>query len=271
MVDPDAARGNSGRGRAALGETATVNTGRCPECGFDDAQWTDRDTVTTAGALDALMAPYLTGIATIDASLAGLAELAAVARAEATRGRVSGPTLHRFQHQLHESARARHRAGDGMTTTTGRVAHLNIGAGGVPKGPVDAFSVTWSGPTGDRQHTRRHHGRPFQALCLWSLDVIESLQAEGHPIGPGSAGENVTVAGVDWAALRPGVILTVGSVRAGISSYAIPCSQNRAWFADGDFNRIRHDRHPGASRLYATVLQPGDVVVGDPVIIEPND
>ena len=175
MVDPDAARGNSGRGRAALGETATVNTGRCPECGFDDAQWTDRDTVTTAGALDALMAPYLTGIATIDASLAGLAELAAVARAEATRGRVSGPTLHRFQHQLHESARARHRAGDGMTTTTGRVAHLNIGAGGVPKGPVDAFSVTWSGPTGDRQHTRRHHGRPFQALCLWSLDVIESL------------------------------------------------------------------------------------------------
>ena len=81
----------------------------------------------------------------------------------------------------------------------------------------------------------------------------------------------MTVAGVDWAALRPGVILTVGSVRAGISSYAIPCSQNRAWFADGDFNRIRHDRHPGASRLYATVLQPGDVVVGDPVIIEPND
>lgn len=271
MVDPDAARGNSGHGHAVLGETATVDTGRCPECGFADAQWTDLDTVTTAGALDALMARYLTGIASVDVLLADLPDLAAVARSEAAGGRVSGPTLHRFQHQLHASARARHRAGDGVTTTTGRVARLHIGAGGVPKGPVDAFSVTWSGPVGDRQRTRRHHGRPFQALCLWSLDVIKSLQAEGHPVGPGSAGENVTVAGVDWVALRPGVILTVGSVRAEISSYAIPCSQNRAWFADGDFNRILDDRHPGSSRLYATVLHPGRVEIGDSVVIEPDD
>jgi hypothetical protein len=204
MVDPGAARGNSGRGSAARRETETVHTEHCPECGFDDAQWTDLDTVTTAGVLDALVTPYLTGIAAIDAPLAGLAELADSARSEAAIGRVSGPTLHRFQHQLHRSARARQRAGDGVTTTTGRVAHLHIGTGGVPKDPVGEFAVTWSGPTGDRQRTRRHHGRPFQALCLWSLDVIESLQAEGHPIGPGSAGENVTIAGVDWATLRPG-------------------------------------------------------------------
>ena len=35
--------------------------------------------------------------------------------------------------------------------------------------------------------------------------------------------------------------------------------------------RIRgdHDRHPGWSRLYATVLSPGEVAVGDEVVVEP--
>ena len=41
--------------------------------------------------------------------------------------------------------------------------------------PVDGIDISWSGPVGDRQRTRQHHGRPFQAVCLWSTEVIEAL------------------------------------------------------------------------------------------------
>ena len=53
-----------------------------------------------------------------------------------------------------------------------------------------------------------------------------------------------------------------------VSAFAIPCTHNKAWFIDGDFELMHHDRGP-VSRVYATVLQPGTITVGDPVILEP--
>ena len=52
------------------------------------------------------------------------------------------------------------------------------------------------------------------------------------------------------------------------SSYAVPCFQNKAWFTDGAFELMHHDRGP-VSRVYATVLEPGELAVGDAVILEP--
>jgi len=49
-----------------------------------------------------------------------------------------------------------------------------------------------------------------------------------------------------------------------LSAYAIPCSKNARWFADGDYERMSHERGD-ASRLYARVEQPGRVSVGDTV------
>ncbi len=57
---------------------------------------------------------------------------------------------------------------------------------------------------------------------------------------------------------------------AEVSSYSIPCQKNAQWFADGVFDRIHHERHPGWSRLYATVLRPGRIEVGDAVVVEPD-
>ena len=151
----------------------------------------------------------------------------------------------------------------------GTVSHLAVSGGGVPKLGVEAFTVGWSGAVGDTQGDRRHHGRPFQALCLWSTEVIAGLQAEGHPIAAGQAGENITVTGLDWATLRPGTIVRIGGVLAEISSHATPCAKNAQWFADRAFSRIDHDVHPGLSRLYASVLEPGPVAVGDQVVVEP--
>ena len=121
---------------------------------------------------------------------------------------------------------------------------------------------------GDRQGTRVHHGRPWQALCLWSTEVIDALAAHGHPIASGRAGENITVSGLPWHDVRPGVRVQLGEVLCEVSAYALPCAQNAGWFLDGDFSQMHHERGP-VSRLYATVLKPGAVRVGDDAVLEP--
>ena len=180
--------------------------------------------------------------------------------------------LHEVLHHGHDVGRLRHRLGDGVPAQTGSVAQLNTsGGGGVPKLPVDEADVGFRGLAGDHQDDGVHHGRPFQAVCLYGLDVIEALQAEGHPIRPRSVGENVTVAGLAWPTLRPGARVAIGDdLLLELSSYAIPCAKNAPWFTGGDFRRMAQDRHPGWSRIYGTVLRPGTVHTGDTVVVEPE-
>ena len=144
----------------------------------------------------------------------------------------------------------------------GVVSGLHASGGGVPKLPIDSATVGWSGVEGDRQGSRVHHGRPWQALCLWSDEVIANFAAQGHPIRPGYAGENITVRGLPWEVARPGAKLTIGSVAATVTAYAIPCSQNEAWFTGGDFELMSHERGP-VSRIYARVDRPGTIALGD--------
>lgn len=151
----------------------------------------------------------------------------------------------------------------------GVVASINTGPGGVPKSAVDECVVDYDGVVGDVQATRKHHGRPFQALSLWSVEVIESLTAEGHTLRPGAAGENLTLSGLDWSRVRPGTRLRIGTVICDVSAYAVPCKQLAHLFVDRDFGRIHHDRDlaDGRStcRVYATVIEPGRVARGDVV------
>ncbi|MDQ6696918.1 MAG: MOSC domain-containing protein [Actinomycetota bacterium] len=152
----------------------------------------------------------------------------------------------------------------------GEVHGLFTSNGGVPKLAVESIEVQTDGVVGDRQKTRRHHGRPWQALCLWSVESVQRLAAQGHPIEPGAAGENVSVSGLDWAAVRPGTRLRLGaSVVAELSVFALPCRQNARWFVNGDFMQMHHDRGPGISRIYASVLQGGRVELGDRVDLLP--
>ena len=154
-------------------------------------------------------------------------------------------------------------------TAEGTVAQLNASNGGVPKSAVDSVEVDYRGVVGDRQAARKHHGRPWQALCLWSADVIEQLKADGHPIFPGAAGENITLTGIDWTAIVMGTHLRIGTVLAQISAPAVPCAKNAQWFSDRDFNRIHHGNGP-FSRLYATVIEPGTIATGDAFTVEPG-
>lgn len=149
------------------------------------------------------------------------------------------------------------------------VHQINVSDGGVPKKPVLEARITKSGLEGDRQRNRKVHGGPERAVCLFSLEMIERLQDEGHAIEPGSAGENLTLAGVEWDHVVPGVMLTIGPhVKLKIKSYTAPCDLNACWFREGDFSRISHKKHPGWSRVYAKVLDSGIVRPGDMVIVK---
>jgi MOSC domain-containing protein YiiM len=148
------------------------------------------------------------------------------------------------------------------------VHQINVSDGGVPKRAVFEANVTETGVEGDRQRNLKVHGGPDRAVCLFSLELLERLQDEGHPIDGGSSGENLTLAGLEWDLIRPGVVLSVGpDVLLEVKSYTVPCSHNAQWFRDGDYRRISQKKNPGWSRVYAKVLRDGVVRPGDAVKI----
>jgi MOSC domain-containing protein YiiM len=148
----------------------------------------------------------------------------------------------------------------------GRIASINISAGGVPKRRVSDAKVSRLGLERDAQDDTKHHGGSERAVCLYSLERIHSLQAEGHPIDAGTAGENVTLEGIDWDLIVPGARLRLGAeVLLEIASFTNPCKTIKASFIDGEFIRIAQKLHPGWSRVYARVLSEGSIRFGDPV------
>jgi MOSC domain-containing protein YiiM len=149
------------------------------------------------------------------------------------------------------------------------IHQISVSDGGVPKRPVFEAKVGTDGVEGDRQENLKFHGGPDRAVCLFSMELIERLQDEGHFIDAGLSGENLTLAGLDWELMRPGVRLTVGpDVELVVTSYTSPCSKNGQWFRDDDFSRISQTKNPGWSRVYAKVLCGGIVRPGDEVTLK---
>ncbi len=147
----------------------------------------------------------------------------------------------------------------------GLIVSINVSRGGVPKLPVPAARVSSAGLEGDSQRDTRHHGGPDRALCLYSMERIEALQRDGHAIAPGTTGENLTIRGLDWDTIVPGVRLRVGGVTFEVTSYASPCRSIRPSFAADDSTRISQKVHPGWSRVYARVTTGGEIHVGSVV------
>ncbi len=79
--------------------------------------------------------------------------------------------------------------------------------GGVPKFPVSNAYLGKNNVEGDKQNDLEYHGGPTRAVCLFSLERILALQKEGHPIQPGTTGENLTIEGLDWRLMKIGANL----------------------------------------------------------------
>lgn len=151
----------------------------------------------------------------------------------------------------------------------GFLRSINVSDGGVPKLPRPWAQVRAEGLEGDRQEDRRYHGGPDRAVCLYSLDLIEALQGEGHPIVPGAIGENLTIHGLDWGEIRTDARIEVGEVLLEVTRPASPCYKIAAAFHEGLFARVAQKVHPGWSRFYARVLREGLVSTGDRVVLTP--
>jgi MOSC domain-containing protein YiiM len=146
---------------------------------------------------------------------------------------------------------------------------INVSDGGVPKLPRPHAQIRALGVEGDRQDDRVFHGGPDRAVCLYSLELIEALQGEGHPIVPGMIGENLTIQGIDWVDIRPDTRLEIGEVLLEVTRSTTPCHKIAAAFSGGEFTRVSQKVHPGWSRYYARVLREGLVTRGDRVVLAP--
>jgi MOSC domain-containing protein YiiM len=152
-------------------------------------------------------------------------------------------------------------------TEGGSIFSINVSAGGVPKLPVHEAIVTVYGLDRDSQRNLKYHGGPDRAVCLFSVERIRALQAEGHPIDVGTTGENLTLTGIDWGSVTPGALFETGEALLEVASYTTPCRTIRDSFIGQKFSRLSQNHYPGWSRVYARVLRGGVIRTGDPAFI----
>ncbi|MBS1912584.1 MAG: MOSC domain-containing protein [Bacteroidetes bacterium] len=150
------------------------------------------------------------------------------------------------------------------------IVQISISNGGVPKRGIFSAEVTETGIVGDAQRDLEVHGGPMRALCIYSLEQLLALQREGHPIYPGSIGENVLTVGLDLGGAVEGDRIVLGDVEAEVTGYAAPCSNIADSFHEAAFTRISNKVNPGWSRLYLRILRAGIINVGDRVTLLPR-
>src|SRR3989338_11279840 len=145
------------------------------------------------------------------------------------------------------------------------VVSINISKGGIPKWPVGSVPITFSGLEGDG-HNHAKHCNPIQAVCLQDIEKLEELSQEGHPLKPGSAGENLTVKDLHVNTLPLGTILKFpGGVVLEISKIRKPC-----YVMDAIDPQLKSDAL-GRHGMYAQVLKEGIIKKWDSIhIIQPK-
>jgi MOSC domain-containing protein YiiM len=160
-----------------------------------------------------------------------------------------------------------------------RILQVNISQGGIPKKPIPAARITFSRVEGDDWANKRVHGLPGQAVCLFSLELIEELKAEGFPLFPGALGENLTTEGIDFRRIRIGDVFRAGEeAEIRISRIRVPCRtitvygegiREATYDAEVKQGNVETPRW-GRSGYYAEVLREGTVRPGDPLVLHPH-
>ena len=151
-----------------------------------------------------------------------------------------------------------------------KVVSINVNPnGGVPKYPIENAYFGKACVKGDKQNDTIHHGGIERAVCLFSMEIITTLKNEGHPIFPGSTGENLTIKGMDWDSLKTGDKLKMGEVEIQLTGPTAPCKTIQNSFTNNQFSRISQKKNPGWSRWYAKVLKEGTVKLNDNVSFFP--
>ena len=145
----------------------------------------------------------------------------------------------------------------------------------MPKRPVTEAVVTPLGIEGDLHAKPEIHGGPLKALLLITSEGIEELKAAGFPLYHGALGENITTRGVDRYALRAGQRWRIGQVVVELTRLRVPCKTIQVYgphigeaIYDQDC-KADDTSSPrwGLSGFYASVVQPGPIRAGDPIVL----
>jgi MOSC domain-containing protein YiiM len=125
--------------------------------------------------------------------------------------------------------------------------------------PVRGFNLA-----GDEQADRQVHGGPYMALYAYGLDDYRWWEATlGRPVGPGSFGDNLTVAGLDPGAALIGERWAVGGAVVQVTAPRIPCYKLGIRMGDEAFpRRFAAALRPGT---YLAIVQEGEIGAGDPL------
>ena len=158
----------------------------------------------------------------------------------------------------------------------GRIAHINISHGGVPKHPIPDALVHPLGVEGDAHAHPHIHGGPNQAILLITSEAIEELRAQGFPVYPGALGENITTEGIDRRQMRAGQRYRLGDVILELTKVRAPCNQLDGYGAgihEAMYNKPAVKAGDATtptwaiSGFYATVIQGGMIRVGAPIVL----
>lgn len=150
----------------------------------------------------------------------------------------------------------------------GRIVRVNVSNGGVPKRHVPRAWVTTGGLDTDAHFEPEPvHGGPVAAVCLYSVESLARVAADGHRAFPGAFGENLTLEGIEMGELAPGDRLEIGDGGPvlEITERSEPCQTIAHWFAGRRIARIGSKQNAQDARWYARVLVEGWVAEGDRV------
>ena len=140
------------------------------------------------------------------------------------------------------------------------IAICTSDARGTQKQPRQSahFAVDW----GIRDDA--HAGNWHRQVSLLSSDKIAAFNEKGAGVEPGAFGENLVVEGFDFRALPVGTLLRCGKVLLEMTQIGKEChSHCEIYKKMGDCIMPREG-------VFARVLEPGTISVGDEMTIEPR-
>ena len=145
----------------------------------------------------------------------------------------------------------------------------------MPKRAIPEGDVTPLGIAGDAYNHPEIHGGPRQAVLLISSEAIAELNALGYSLYPGALGENITTTGVDRKQWRAGQRWRVGQAIIELTKVRAPCetlSVYGAGIQTSVFDAQVKAGDPSSPKwalagFYASVVQPGIVRAGDPILL----